>query len=124
MKIRLKENSIRFRLSMSEVESLCGEGVIESITQFPNGEQLTYSLQITKIDEINPSLENNTLRLHLPEKMLRDWHESERIGFEWNSMLDQGGVLKVLLEKDFKCLTNRPYEDESNLYPNPNQSHM
>jgi hypothetical protein len=33
-----------------------------------------------------------------------------------------GKTLRILVEKDFACLTKPPHEDDADAFPNPNKS--
>jgi hypothetical protein len=47
------------------------------------------------------------------------WASTEQVSIQGEQMLDEGGTLKILVEKDFVCLTGRDDEDESDMYPHP-----
>ncbi|MEZ4932033.1 MAG: hypothetical protein R2788_07940 [Saprospiraceae bacterium] len=53
--------------------------------------------------------------------MATDWSRSDEVGLEDDMPLGDGNALHILVEKDFKCLTERS-EDESDLFPNPNEN--
>ena len=123
MKLRLKDNTIRIRLSMDEVNTLMEEENISSLTSFPGQQSLSTHLNLGTQDGVGVTFRDNVLHLALPKEKMKDWHRNDQVGHCWLIDLDQGGHLEITLEKDFKCLTDRPGEDESALYPNPNQSH-
>ena len=56
----------------------------------------------------------------MPDKMADEWANSQKISLENNMSIGNGLALKILIEKDFKCLTERG-EDESDLFANPNE---
>ncbi|MBT8321636.1 MAG: hypothetical protein KJO90_08230 [Eudoraea sp.] len=118
MKIRIKGNSIRIRLTRSEVTLLCGEGLIRETTQFPSG---IFSYEVTlsdNYDALNASLEDSGIRFFLPKRLAENWPVNETVGFEEWVKLGDDTSLHLLLEKDFQCLEVRA-EDESDQYPNP-----
>jgi len=41
------------------------------------------------------------------------------VSISGEQVLADGDQLKILVEKDFVCLTNREDEDESDMYPHP-----
>lgn len=115
MKIRIKGNSIRFRLTKTEVAQLTKTGAIEENTIIGN---TTFKYAV--IMDMNASHSNlhahffnQKITLYLPKDLGTDWFESDRVGFE-----DYQKDLHLLLEKDFTCLENRE-EDQSDNYPNP-----
>ncbi|GEN78050.1 DUF7009 family protein [Chryseobacterium hagamense] len=113
MKIRIKDNSIRFRLTQSEVAELGSNGMISGHTEFP-GQTFIYALERTEDPEISAAFDGSRMVLKMPAGMVEEWTSTDRIGFD-----GQAGKLKILVEKDFVCLDNT-LEDQSDNYPNPN----
>ena len=120
MKIRIQNNSIRLRLSQSEVTSLGKDGACMGKTEFPNTATLVYRL--TQAAELNASFNNNVVTIVLPEAEVKSWIETDQVGIQGNLILENEDNLSILVEKDFKCLTERS-EDESDLFPNPNEEY-
>ena len=112
MKIRIKGNALRYRLTKSDVNSFAEVGCIEEHTCFL-GQTLSYALQRNTGGKLSATFENNKITLFMPVFMADDWALTDRVGFEDN---DNG--LYLLVEKDFKCLDNVA-EDQSDNYPNP-----
>jgi len=120
MKIRILGNSIRFRLTQTEVKDLAEKGKVEERSQFGPATDaiLRYSLETNETNEITSFFANNHIQVFLPKKMTVQWANSEEVGIQKNIPLGDGESLYVLVEKDFKCLTDRD-EDESDHFPNP-----
>ncbi|NKI25954.1 hypothetical protein HCG49_05210 [Arenibacter sp. 6A1] len=118
MKIRIQGNSIRYRLTRSEVQKLGQSGYIEQRTEF-NGKSFIYVVR-TKPDitTLLAEFKHDTITLFLPASEQNLWPQSERIGYEHKMVLNNGNTLSLLLEKDFVCLDER-IEDQSDNYPNP-----
>lgn len=120
MKIRIRGNSLRYRLSRSEVRAFAETGSYQETTSFGNS-IFTYNLKTKKENNgLSASYEHNTITLWMPEAEAREWTGSDRIGFENNMALDDGTSLFILLEKDFQCL-DHSREDQSDMYINPNK---
>ncbi|MGB6150995.1 MAG: hypothetical protein WBG48_03300 [Pricia sp.] len=117
MKIRIKDNAIRLRLTKSEVAELCEKGCYKSQTEF-NDAAFTYGLRIKEHGELSAAFEGNSIMLDIPSKLISGWDTNAQIGFENNQALQKGKTLHLLVEKDFTCLDDR-MEDESDNYPNP-----
>lgn len=117
MKIRINGNSVRLRLSKSEVEHFGKEGRIESSTSF-GGSIFHYVLSKTADDKMTANFENNTITVYLPETLATTWVNTEKVGYDANMDIGGGDVLYLLLEKDFKCLDNS-IEDQGDNYDNP-----
>jgi hypothetical protein len=113
MKIRINNNSLRYRLTRSEVESFAIDGIITKTIHI-GSEPLTYILQRVAIDKLLATFKNNVIALSVPEPIADDWAHTERVGFDNKNE----GDLYLLVEKDFKCLDNVA-EDQSDNYPNP-----
>ncbi|MBS1597564.1 MAG: hypothetical protein JST75_05025 [Bacteroidetes bacterium] len=118
MKIRIKGNSLRYRLTRTEVEKFGATGYIEEKINF--GENaLYYSLQRTDERELSATFENNRIIFFLPVFLIDKWINTDVIGFEYNMALSNSNEnLFLLVEKDFTCL-DKVEEDQSDNYPNP-----
>jgi hypothetical protein len=112
MKIRIKSNSLRYRLTRSEVERFAEEGVVKEKIQIGDN-ALTYILQRTAENEMSTTFHNNIITLFMPGKMADEWTGTDQVGFDATS-----NDLYLLIEKDFTCLDNVD-EDQSDNYPNP-----
>ncbi|WP_263355200.1 DUF7009 family protein [Acidicapsa acidisoli] len=123
MKLRIKGNSLRFRLRQTELAALVDAGHIEETVYLgsePNA-RMTYAL------EHQPSLGCTTLRYHAPEltivlatENVRAWAETKEVGIY--AMIDLGahGSLEVAVEKDYACL-DLSDGDNIDTFPNPNE---
>ena len=120
MKIRIKDNSIRLRLTRGEVETVRDSGVVVSTTGFPGGRQFSYALESSPAS-VNPAAfySDNEIRVRLPETMVLAWTATEQVSIGGEQTLDDGEKLSILVEKDFACLAPRSGEDESDMYTNP-----
>ncbi|MBB6330106.1 hypothetical protein HNP24_001056 [Chryseobacterium sediminis] len=112
MKIRIKDNSVRFRLTQSEVAELGKNGAISSFTEFID-RPFIYTIERTDDTELSAAFIENKIILKMPGKMITEWISTDRVGFD-----GQSGLVKILIEKDFVCIDNT-LEDQSDNYPNP-----
>jgi len=121
MKIRIRDNSIRLRLSKGEVDTLHSTGVVTATTGFPGGREFRYSLESSPAS-VNPAAfySDNEVKVRLPETVVLAWATTEQVSVEGEQILDDGAKLGILVEKDFACLAPREGEDESDLYAHPN----
>ena len=118
MKIRIRGNSIRFRLSQNEVKELSETGKCEERCHF-NNTALVYLLELQdNISELQADFKANTVTLGVPKTLGSDWYTNNKVGFEHTMTLTDGSELFLLLEKDFACLDNA-IENQSDNYPNP-----
>jgi hypothetical protein len=122
MKLRIKGNSLRLRVSRSEVASLmAGDRLEETIHFAPEADAtFCYALQIV------PTMKAPTVRytanrvaILLPVDQAHVWGETDQVGIAEEISLGNQGSLGLLIEKDFACL-DRSDEDNDDTYPNPN----
>jgi hypothetical protein len=127
MKLRIRENTIRLRLTQSEVLAVADRGAVEGSTDFgpatfvyalradlPPGAPLLASLETH--DEQGRTKVIMVIRA--ASDVVRAWARSDdEVGFE-------GSVrsLQVLVEKDFACLKPRRggAGEDDDAFPNPN----
>jgi hypothetical protein len=116
MKLRIRGNSLRFRLTRGEVAELVRAGSLEETVQFASGSRLIYSLRIGA-EAANPvaALDGARITVALPAGPAKLWAESEEVGIYSPASAD----LEIVVEKDFKCLEPRPGEDQSDAFDNP-----
>lgn len=115
MKLRIKGNSIRLRLTQSEVAQLGEVGSVAESVDFGPDARFVYSLIVSdEARALNSKFENGCLDVSIPKAQAREWVSSEQVGLEARDVTPA-----ILIEKDFACLTERPHEDESDMFPNP-----
>ena len=112
MKIRIKSDSLRYRLTRSDVDKLSKEGYLEDQIKFA-GNPLIYAIQLTDGEILTSSYIDNKITLSMARKMIIELVDTNKVGFS-----NEAGGLHLLVEKDFTCLDN-VNEDQSDNYPNP-----
>ena len=121
MKIRIKDNSVRYRLTRTDIRNLGLAGFVEAHTEFPGGAVFNYRLERKAgIKVMEAEYAENRISIFLPETIVKEWTESEMVGFDHRLSLGNGNELYLLVEKDFACLDHTT-EDQSDNYPNPNK---
>ena len=121
MKLRIKGNSIRIRLTRTEVEKFVNTGYLEEQTSFLEN-KFIYALQSRNdINEMAASFGQNKISIFVPANLLVDWPQNDVIGFNSNMPLTTTDSLYILIEKDFICL-DETTEDQSDNYENPNKT--
>jgi hypothetical protein len=121
MKLRIKGNSIRIRLTKTEVTTIATTGYLEEETLFVNN-KLVYALH--RVDEgvaLTAAFEENKITLFVPAALMKDWPTNNIISFEANMPIVDNKTLYLLVEKDFVCL-DHTNEDQSDNYENPNKT--
>jgi hypothetical protein len=120
VKLRIRDNSVRLRLSQGEVAVLSRDGFVSARTDFPDGRSFGYAVECSPASVAPAAVfSGNVLTVRLPESAVLPWASSEQVSIAGEQRLDGGGVLSLLVEKDFACLEPREGEDDTDLYPHP-----
>ncbi|MEP2771062.1 MAG: hypothetical protein ABJH05_02860 [Fulvivirga sp.] len=117
MKIRIKGNSLRLRLTQSEVEEFTSNGRVSDSIHFGEN-QLIYTLQSEDRGDVVASFNGEFITVTIPRKEGEQWASTEQVGISRDQPLKNNERLSILIEKDFQCLIPRK-EDESDLFTNP-----
>jgi hypothetical protein len=123
MKLRIKGDSLRLRVSRSELARLLQGDRIEETAHFAAAPEarLTYALE-SAIDSAPVRVEYGSrgLTVILSEEQLGIWGLEKEVGVY--STLDIGGdrSLEVIVEKDFSCL-DREGEENDDTFRNPHE---
>jgi hypothetical protein len=114
MKLRMRDDSLRLRLTRSEVDAFAKDGRVESRVTFGD-KRLVYALaHSASAERATARLANDEILVLLPSPAARAWASSETVGIEATD-----GVLRILIEKDFACLKPREGEDDRDAFPHP-----
>ncbi len=118
MKIRIKGNSVRLRLSQSDVNRLRLTGMIHEETLFVDSRFIYKLMRSNEHDAIAASFENGAITVFLPNTQFDDFVNTQQVGCGGDMKIGDADKLSILVEKDFKCLDNT-LEDQSDNFPNP-----
>ena len=106
MKLRLRHNSIRLRLTRSEVDRLQRSGQVQETVEFPQT-PLIFALESSRdVETVSASFVDGRLSVAVPLEQSRAWATTEEVGLEAEF---QG--LSILIEKDWPCLHPSATED-------------
>ncbi len=130
MKLRLRGDSLRCRLTQSEVITLAEQGAFEDATHFALGHQkLVYRLETTADATADATTYATRLTagdagrievtVILPAQVVKQWAATQEVGLYFT----EPWGLKVAVEKDFRCLDPNRDEDESDNFENPLAEH-
>jgi hypothetical protein len=121
LKLRIQDNSIRFRLTRSEVDTLSQEGNASGVVHFPGGSSLEYTVETSSTTgQVRADFSRDRLVVQIPRSMARKWAATEQVSITGAQPLDEGS-LSILVEKDFACLASREGEDETDMFPHPSK---
>jgi hypothetical protein len=122
MKLRIKGNSIRFRLGQSEVSRLGSGRTIQEVTAFGPSDEQRLSCILQTCDEapdVDATFANGCVLVRVPSNVARGWATTDQVGIHASQPTGNGGELGILIEKDFECIDAPPDESQGDAFPNP-----
>ncbi|MEX0709248.1 MAG: hypothetical protein WD078_14915 [Woeseia sp.] len=120
MKLRIRDNSVRLRLSRGEVAQMQAEGRVRASVSFAGGAALDYvCIASETASEPAATFDGTTLAVQLPAEAVTRWAASEQVSISGEQQLGGDDRLTLLVEKDFACLAPREGEDESDMFAHP-----
>ncbi len=116
MKLRIRGDSIRLRLTQGEVARVeAGEAVSET-TSLGAGVRFEYALESGSGREMTAALRDNCLTITVPDAALAAWAGGNDVAVECPV---DASAPSILVEKDFACLSPREGRDDDDAYPHP-----
>jgi hypothetical protein len=122
MKLRIQGNSLRLRITPSELNRLIESGRIQETIHFASGENasLTYSLELAAdASPIRVRYSPHEVAVVLPSQDARRWADAQDVGV-YAELPASHGTLHLAVEKDFACLDKDDAEN-ADTFPNPRQ---
>ena len=114
MKLRIQGDSIRLRLTVSEVAAV-GRGEAVAETVHLGDAHFSYSLApLAGAAAVGAVFDGSAMRVSLPAATARRWAETEEV-----SLHGAAGSVSILIEKDFDCLEPRDGDEKLDTFPNP-----
>jgi uncharacterized protein DUF7009 len=120
VKLRLRGDTIRLRLTRSEVESIGAGRRVSETLHLPDGSEFRYTLVAAGANGVQMQRESALVEIviEIVASQAHSWATSEQVGYSGETPLQIGDV-SLLIEKDFTCITPRIGEEESDTFPNP-----
>ncbi len=89
MKLRVLDNSIRLRLTRSEVDAVNDSGLVRGRVRFAGSNTFDYVLESSPAT-VKPEahISNNVLTVRLPEMDVQQWAASEQVSIRSAQLLD------------------------------------
>jgi hypothetical protein len=120
MKLRIRENTLRFRLGRSEVETFGRTGTIGDKVRFGREvDEFGYLLEKTPEGGFSASFTDGMIVVRVPASDADSWVNSDDVSLSGTFVADEHNEVKILIEKDFVCLNAHNDEDQSDRYPHP-----
>lgn len=118
MKIRIKGNSIRLRLTKTDVQDLKQQGFVEETTSIGTQEVFKYALKVdAEKPQLSASFNDNKITVYLSEKEAATITDTQEITVKGSQKNGEENELFLLVEKDLECLDSTS-EDQSDMYEN------
>jgi hypothetical protein len=121
MKLRIKGDSLRLRVSRSELERIFEGGRVQETIHFAAAREakFTYALAIARqTAPVRVSYESQTVTVLLSDSEARQWRKPSEVGVYTTIAVDPEISLEVSIEKDFACL-DRGAEENEDTFANP-----
>ena len=122
MKLRIKGNSLRLRITRSEMSRLIDAGRIEETTHFASDEEarVTYALEHSSFASgINLRYSPREITVVIPSQDAQRWAGTQDVGL-YGEIPTMAGPLELAVEKDFACLDKSDAQN-ADTFPHPKQ---
>jgi hypothetical protein len=122
MKLRIRGDSLRVRLTQKEVAEIAAGRPVEESLHFGGAVRLRYSVELDSASTtLRAAYVDGRVILALPKEGALAWANGTEVAMQ----SAPGALPAILVEKDFACLKPRTNEreNESDMFPNPNLAH-
>lgn len=119
MKLRIRGNSLRLRLTRSEVDQFALTGRFADQISFGGEQSLVYAIEKTDTATVSAVFDDGEITVFVPAQIADNWVNTDEVGFEAAKLIGDRNELKLLIEKDFACLTSRSGEETDDNFPHP-----
>ena len=121
MKLRLKGNSLRLRVTRSELTRLLAGERIEETVLFPTNPNtsLSYALEVgSNSQPVHVAFASQQIVVSVSPDQLTSWSGEHQVGIYASLPVTESTDLEVAIEKDFACL-DLSDEDNKDTFANP-----
>jgi hypothetical protein len=120
MKLRIRGNSLRLRITRPELERLASTGKVSESVPFAAGAELRYELCVdAAATALSAVYRHNSIRVRIPVADFRQWQREDQVSLRASQATGAAGELTILVEKDFACLEPRAGEDDADAFAHP-----
>ncbi|MEM9208436.1 MAG: hypothetical protein AAGA61_04280 [Pseudomonadota bacterium] len=116
MKLRILRDSIRLRLTRSEVARIANGQTVSERTPLAHDTRFDYALVAGSEPAMRAELSERRLVVTVPGPALDAWAKGDAVAVDCASSHPGPAIL---VEKDFACLTPRAGGDDDDTYPHP-----
>ena len=114
MKLRVRHNFLRLRLTQGEVKQLRDTGRVQEVIEFSPDQHLTYRIEASGVGEVRAEFREGVVSVTVPSRSVGIWANSQQVGIE-----AQQDTLRIAVEKDFACVDPADAEENLDTFPNP-----
>ena len=100
MKLRIRGNSLRLRVSKTELAKIAETGKAEDTVRFSSEHGLRYGIEVRPTGAVTATFAQAAILVTLPKARLDLWLRPGEVSVEGSQPIGGGKVLQILLEKD------------------------
>jgi hypothetical protein len=100
MKLWIRGNSLRLRVSKTELAKIAEMGKAEDTTRFSSEHSLRYGIEVRAAGAITATFAEAAIVVTLPKARLDLWLRPDEVSVEGSQPIGGGKVLQIVLEKD------------------------
>ena len=100
MQVRIRGNSIRFRVSKTDLAKLAETGRIDATVRFSSERTLRYAIEVKPTGAVTATFDGASIDVTLPKTRLDLWLRPNEVSVEGSQPTGGGKVLEIVLEKD------------------------
>ena len=100
MKLRIRGNSLRLRVSKTELAKIAETGKVEDTVRFSSEQSLRYGIEVRTAGAVTAKFSDAAILVTLPKARLDLWLRPNEVSVEGSQPIGPGKVLQILLEKD------------------------
>jgi hypothetical protein len=119
MKLRIKGDSLRLRLTRGEVQGFTDSGHVEEHVHISPQDELVYRLRrVSGRAPLGATFADGVIEIQVSEQAAERWCTSDLVTLDHTQQ--HGNInLRIVVEKDWACLAPREDEDESDNFRHP-----
>jgi hypothetical protein len=100
MKLWIRGNSMRLRVSKTELARLAETGKAEDAVRFSSEQSLKYGIEVRPAGAVTATFAQSAILVTLPKARLDLWLRPNEVSVEGSQPIGGGKVLQIVLEKD------------------------
>lgn len=100
MKFRIEKDTIKFRLTPDEIEIFKANNKLSDNIFISEGNSFEYTVKSTVKEKASISFVSNSITAIIPQAILDDWFQSEKIGVKEDIINENGDSITLVVEED------------------------